>query len=208
MKNPLMLAAVIVTAFMAAGSVAQAQDYTCIIINGQKCYVYVLEDGTLDTVCDEGSSGSGTFTAVEQPIPDDGPINTELTAQSLSTTIRDERYGAITTTLDPDRQATNTTIRSVKDERFPLDVRIRFFATAQLESQPDRVYESRTELEFGNDDVNSVNPFRDVTLTLTNDVEFYDRERPDEGAVFTLQAGSTTVTLGGEEAPNGDEGLR
>lgn len=188
----------------------QAQDkYDCIIINGVKCRILYDDDNNpIDTLCDDGTTGSGSFTTTnETTIPAQGAVDAELTPSSVTSTVRDATLGSITTSLDASRTASNTTIKSVTKDRFPLDVRIRFFAQAEVESKPGEVFLSRTELEFGDDNVNSVAPFEDVKLALTSDVEFYSKDDKEQKTVFTLRANESSVTLSGDKAPEGDGGL-
>jgi hypothetical protein len=171
--------------------------YTCILINGRKCYINYGPNGNpIDTVCDQGGTGVGTFVSLTGAFSSDSVVNTELTPINITAAIPDARYGTITTRLDPSRTSGVTTIRSTNGaSRFPLDVNIRFFATASVESKPGVVYNSRTQLLFSSRGVTSLNPFRGEIATLSSDVEFYDAADSSQRTVFTLQGGRTTVTL-------------
>jgi hypothetical protein len=203
MKKIIALAALACASFLATQT-AFAQPYTCIIINGQKCYVVTNDDGTTTTTCDDGSTGQGDFKSTTGEIPSKGDVNTTLDPTAITATVNDPTYGEITTTLDPSRQSSPATISTIKPgSRFPLQVDINFYAEARLKSV-DKVYESATELKFSSSVVNSVNPFKNETLTLQNDVDFYEQGDETHATAFTLQAGSTTVTLGSSD--NGDRG--
>lgn len=209
MKKVFGLAALLFAAFLATKGTTLAQPYDCIIIDGQKCYVYYNDDGTTTTDCDGGSTGQGDFKSQSGAIPDKGDVNTTLTPTNIEATVNDPTYGDITTKLDPDRDPTPTTITSVRPgSRYPLDVEINFYAVATLASQEGKVYESATELKFASSDVNSVNPFKNETLTLQSDVDFYLQGDDSHTPVFTLQAGTTSVTLGssGDPGDGGDNG--
>ena len=93
-----------------------------------------------------------------------------------------------------------------RGSRYPLEVTISFYAQATLSSQEGKAYLSDAELSFSSSSVNSVNPFKNETLTLQNDVNFYLKGDETHTTVFTLQAGSTSVTLGssGGDADNGE----
>lgn len=172
-------------------------EYNCILINGRKCYVYYDENGNpIDTVCDQGSKGIGTFRSLSGALSVDSAVNAVLLPVGISASVNDPTRGTITTSLDPSRQSSPTTIRSVEaNRRFPLAVDISFFATASVESAPGRVYKSRTQLVFANNNVNSLNPFKNEVVKLKSNVEFYDAADPDERTAFTLQANTTQITL-------------
>lgn len=191
MKKAITLAVFAFGAALAFNATALAQGYTCEIIDGRKCYVY--PDGS--TVCDQGSTGEGTFESTTGPIPEKGPVKTELAVVDVTASIKDPKFGAITTTAVRNADTPPTTITSYSSDRYPLDVNINFYADATVESLPGVVFKSRTPLSFASKKVTSVNPFVKETLTLANDVEFYDEREPDK-TVFTLQAKSTNVTLG------------
>ncbi len=197
MKKVITLAVFAFGAALAINTTALAQGYTCEIINGRKCYVY--PDST--TVCDEGSTGQGTFESTTGPIPDKGPVKTELAVVEVTATIKDPIYGAITTTAVRNADTPPTTITSNGRDRYPLNVNINFYADATVESLPGVVFKSRDPLSFASKKVTSVNPFVKERLTLAKDVEFYDENEPDR-TVFTLKAGSTSVTLGGSDDNN------
>lgn len=192
--------AIVVFAMLSLGrlvaSAQQPSQYSCIISNGQKCYVFY--DGTgkeADTVCDEGSSGIGIFRG--GLLQAKGRVAAELVPTDITVSIPDPIYGTITTTLDPTRQSGLATIQSIdQTNRFPLDVNISFHATASLQTAPGIVYKSRTQLVFSSSAVTSLNPFNGEVLTLKNDAEFYDAADTIQRTVFALQAGTTTVTLG------------
>ncbi len=189
------IAALTVVLGLAVASSASAQfNYTCIVVNGVK--VLVISDRNVAS----GSTGSGTFVA-NPPIAPQGPINSTLTATNVTVTSNDPAVGTITTTLDASRDA-QTTITSNGADRFPATGIIQFYATATISSKPG-TYSSDTPLELVNENLQSVNPFRNETFTLRNDVTFTN----DDGTSFTLKAGETTVTLGSDTPPDGDGGL-
>jgi len=200
MKKLFILAAFLFAAFLASTGTMSAQPYTCIIVNGQKCYVNLDSLGNpIDTVCDNGSTGQGDFKSTTGPIPARGDVNTTLAPAKIKATVKDPVLGNITTQLDPNRQSTPATIVTAnpgQGQRYPLEVSISFFATAKVDALPRTVYESAAELKFYSGNVNSVDPFTAETLTLQNDVDFYDQADPTHTTVFTLQGGTTTVTLG------------
>ncbi|MEO5931092.1 MAG: hypothetical protein ABIR47_14240 [Candidatus Kapaibacterium sp.] len=208
MKRITILAMMAFAIMLASSIVSHAQSYTCIIVNGVKCYVNYDDAGKpIDTVCDDKSSGSGTFNSQTGAIPKDGAVKTELTPDNITASVTDAKLGVITTSLDQSRRSDNTTINSVDGRnRYPLDVHIKFYAEASVSSQPDTKYVSRTQLEFTSDKINSVDPFKSETLSLANDVEFYDSGDDKQATVFQLNAGTTTVTLGdsADGADNGD----
>ena len=209
-------------AMFAGASYASAQA-PCIIVNGVKCYArYNSCQQVVGYDCPEGSTGTAQFRTLspDDPCGDpDGteidvsqPLNVSLQPVSIDVTVPDPNYGTITTTLDDSRASSNTTIVSTEQakeagEAFPAQVRIRFYAFATLESEPGKTYVSQTELVFGSDNVRSADPFVNETFTLLNDVNYYDQEDPQQTKVFTLEAGTTSLTIGEGEAPDGD-GLR
>jgi hypothetical protein len=204
MKKILVLAALACATLLATRGTALAQPYSCVIVNGQKCYVVLNDDGTLDTTGDNGSMGQGDFKSTTSEIPSKGDVNTMLDPSAITATVGDPTYGEITTTLGPSRQSSPATISTIKPgSRFPLQVSINFYAEARLTSV-EKVYERATELKFSSNNVNSVNPFKNETLTLQNDADFYQQGDESHTTVFTLQAGSTSVTLGSSD--NGDRG--
>ncbi|MDB5036110.1 MAG: hypothetical protein JWQ98_3351 [Chlorobi bacterium] len=205
MKRITILAVMAFAIMLVSSIVSHAQSYTCIIVNGVKCYVNFDDKGNpIDTVCDDKSSGSGTFNSQTGAIPKEGAVKTELTPDNISATVTDPKLGVVTTSLDQSRRSDNTTINSVGRDRYPLDVHIKFYAEASVSSQPDTKYVSRTQLEFSSDKINSVDPFQNEILSLARDVEFYDSADRDQKTVFQLNAGSTTVTLGSRDADGGD----
>lgn len=186
-----------VIAFTGA-TTSQAQTYTCTIVDGCKLIITYDADGNIiDKRLDCGSTGSGTFSSNESPISKEGPIDSKLDPSDISATVQDEELGTITTSLDASRSSTTTTLTSnTKDERFPATLKLNFYATASAEAKPDSKYASRTELNFASENIQSANPFEKETLTLQNDVEFYDTDDKEQRTVFTLNAGETQVTLG------------
>jgi len=205
MKKIIITAAIV---FAAITSAAIAQPYDCILVDGVKCYVIPGQLGAPDTYeCGSGTTGSGSFVPARgsQPIPDKGPINADLTPVDIRATITEPTLGEVTTALDRTRTSSNTTITSngpAGADRYPLTVDLKFYGQATLSAQPEAVYESRTELEFQASDINSILPFENARLTLQRDVEFYDRNDCAQRTAFTLRAGETSVTLGGN-ANNG-----
>lgn len=186
----------------------------CIIINGVKCYVQYNDCGQIINIsCAQGSSGTAQFRLLapgEDCAPDDAtdldpsagvPLNAFLRPENIDVVVPDPNLGLIRTTFDDSRVASNTTVTSNPEsgEVFPLKVRIKFYALAQLESNPDEVYVSQTELVFGNDEVNSVAPFENETFTLLNSVGYYRQGDESQAIVFSLEAGSTSLTIGGED---------
>lgn len=205
MKKIIITAAIV---FAAITSAAIAQPYDCILVDGVKCYVIPGPLGGDDTYeCASGTTGTGSFVPARgsQPIPDKGPINSSLAPVEIRATITEPSLGEVTTALDRTRQSSNTTITSnglAAADRYPLTVNLKFFGEATLSAQPDIVYESRSELEFQGRDITRILPFENARLTLQNNVEFYDRNDCAQRTAFTLRAGETTVTLGGN-ADNG-----
>lgn len=168
-----------------AGSIASAQ--TCIVVNGVK--VYVLPN----TYLASGSSGNATFSSNTAiiPDPDPSPLNESLTPLSVNVTVNEPTLGVVTTTLDASRTATPSTIVSNGTGRYPATGTINFYATATIASQPGNNYQSQSELVFVNNALTQVLPFN-AGFTLQSDVLFLD---PATGNSFTLQGGTTTVTL-------------
>ena len=182
-RRALFAAALALVALVSAGTIASAQ--TCIIVNGVKVYV------TDNTYVGNASTGSGTFTTTRK-IPVAGALNERLTPTAIRVTTTEPSLGTITTSLDPTRPATATTIVSnAAGIRFPATGTINFYATATVTSKPGN-FRSRTELSFQNNRLASVIPFNRETFTLQNDVEFEDVNGVLQ---FTLKAGTTTVTL-------------
>lgn len=166
-----------------AGSIASAQ--TCIVVNGVK--IYVLPN----TYVASGSSGNATFSSNTAIPPAPALLNESLTPQNVLVNVSDVTLGAITTTLDPSRPATPSTIVSNGVVRYPATGTINFYANATIASQPGNNYQSQTELVFSNNSLTQVLPFN-AAFTLVNDVTFLD---PVTGNSFTLQGGTTNVTL-------------
>jgi hypothetical protein len=205
MKKLTIIASLMFVALLVTTSASFAQPYTCIIVNGQKCYVTLNADGTTTTTCDNGSTGQGDFKSTTGQIPARGDVNTTLVPSNIKATVKDQTLGNITTTLDLSRNSTPTTISTITPgTRFPLNVKINFFANASVDARPGTTYQSAAELQFASSNVNSVDPFVAETLTLQNDVDFYDTADPTHATVFTLQGGTTTVTLG----KSADGGIR
>ncbi|HVZ38150.1 MAG TPA: hypothetical protein VHI13_02655 [Candidatus Kapabacteria bacterium] len=197
---------------------AQDDPPPCIIINGVKCYVQYDQCRRIIAInCPGGSRGVAQFRLLPagDPCanadntdlnPNAGyPLNAALQPVSVDVTVPDQNYGVIHTRLDPTRTPGNTTVVSVNPDAgvFPLQVRIRFYAQATVNSDPDRTYVSQTELVFGSDNVNSVSPFQNETFTLLNDVNYYDQADPTQTLAFTLQAGTTNLTIGDDAGGNG-----
>ena len=215
MKTIRVFFAVAAIAMFATISSAFAQA-PCIIINGVKCYVQYDECQRVIAInCPEGSSGIAQFRTIppDDPCASEGatdldpnagtPLKADLRPEYVDVTVSDATFGQIRTTLDDSRTANNTTIVSTEEAVeaggvYPLRVRIKFYAFAQLDSDPDNVYVSQGELVFGSDNVNSVEPFRDETFTLLNDVNYYRQGDEKQTTVFTLQAGSTNLTISSE----------
>ncbi len=228
MKRINILVAAMAFAMFAIVSVSVAQDTKdlppCIIVNGVKCYVKYDECRRIIAInCPGGSSGTAQFKVLlpDDPCAPEGstdldpsqPIKAALQPVSISVSVSDPDYGTISTSVDPTRTPSNTTIESINGEAgevFPLKVRIRFYALATVESEPGATYVSQSELIFGNDEVNSVAPFQNETFTLQNDVVYYRQGDESQAPAFTLQAGTTNLTIDGEEGrnqeqnPNGD----
>jgi hypothetical protein len=197
MKKLAIFATLLFVALLITTKTSFAQPYTCIIVNGQKCYVTVNADGTIDTTCDNGSTGQGDFKSTTGPIPARGDVNTTLVPSNIKATVKDQTLGNISTTLDLSRQSTPTTLTTATPgTRFPLIVKLNFFANASIDARPGITYQSASELNFFSNSVSSVDPFVAETLTLQNDVDFYDKNDPTHTTVFTLQGGTTNVTLG------------
>lgn len=218
MKIRLALASIALSVFALTNINAQDQQDLppCIIVNGVKCYVQYDECRRIIAInCPEGSSGTAQFRllAPDDPCAPEGateldpsqPINAALQPVSVSVSIPDATFGTITTSVDPTRTPNNTTIASVNGEAgevFPLDVQIRFYAIAELESEPGVTYVSQSELVFANREVNSVAPFTNETFTLQNDVVYYRQGDESQAPVFTLQGGTTSLTIDGQEGRN------
>lgn len=175
--------AVIAVGVALAGSIASAQ--TCIVVNGVK--VYVLPN-TYNT---NGAAGTAVFGTATQIPPPPARLNQSLTAQSINVSSNEATLGTVTTTLDPTRTSSATTIISNGTARFPATGRVKFFGRATISSKPGTVYGSQTELVFVNSNLAQILPFN-ATFTLESDVTFKD---PATGDSFLLQAGSTSVTL-------------
>lgn len=209
MKKLLTLTLVGAAALVASSSSMFAQRDTCRIVNGVKCYVqYDANNNVIFTDCPpEDPGGEGVFDEV-QPIADEGPVNATLTPVAVKASFNIAQLGKVDISLDQAAGQTTTTIASVDaDNRYPLSVNISFNAQATVSSEPDRRYVSTTPLSFTNDNVNSVKPFRNETFTLANNVDFVRPESPDH-IEFTLQAGTSFLTLGGnDEAGDGDGGV-
>ncbi len=181
----------------------QEPTYTCILLNGRKCYINFGDNGQpIDTVCDENGTGVGTFRSVTGPFRTDSlPVNTELFPVDITATVIDSAKGAIITRLDPTRTPSASTIRSNGATRFPLAVNINFYATASLPSAPGKLFRSKTQLAFVSTGVRSLDPFTGEVATLKNDVEFVDVADATGHTSFTLQGGRTTITLGTPRKP-------
>jgi hypothetical protein len=197
MKRIAIIGAIVFAALAVTSSVGYAQQYTCVIINGVKCIVHLNPCGQpIDTVCPPGSNGSATFNSTTGPIPPVGAVNTNLNPANINISIPEPLYGSVTTNLDPTRVSPPSTLNSIAPpNRFPLRVRIRFYATATLATVPTKLYRSRTPLEFESNTATSVNPFNNETFTLSANVEYYDAADPAQATVFKLVAG-TKVTIG------------
>lgn len=196
-KRFMLIAVLAIVGTIAINSAASAQTYICTIVNG--CKVLIILDpcgNIIGTQTDCGSTGSGTFNGPQ--FPPQGPVPpSSLTPQNITATVLDPTYGAINTTLDQTRPSPATTITSITQaSRYPLSVTIPFFANATISSKPGITYASRTPLTFASNNVNSLNPFNNETLTLQNTVDFYNTADLSQSTAFRLGAGST-VTLGG-----------
>ena len=204
MKKLLTLSLVGAAALVASSSSMFAQRDTCRIVNGVKCYVqYDANNNVIFTDCPpEDPGGEGVFDEV-QPIPDQGPVNATLEPVAVTASFNIAQLGKVDVALDQTAPQPTTTITSVNpDARYPLSVNITFNAQATVSSEPDRRYVSATPLVFNNDNVNSVKPFRNETFTLASDVNFVRPESPDH-VEFTLQAGTSFLTLGGNDGADG-----
>ena len=196
-KRFMLIAVLAIVGTIAVHSAASAQIYTCIIVNGCKVLIILDPCGNIvGTQTDCGSNGSGTFNGPQ--FPPQGPVPpSSLTAQNITATVLDPVYGAINTTLDASRPSPATTIASNSiQSRYPLTVTIPFFANATLSSRPGITYASRQPIIFSSNNVNSLNPFNNETLTLQTNVDFYNTADLSQTTAFRLSAGST-VTLGG-----------
>jgi hypothetical protein len=220
MKFVRVLLAMAALAMFAGISQAVAQDGTdqppCIIINGVKCYVQYDDCGRVVAInCPEGSTGTAQFTLIRPGDPcatDENtdldpnagrPLNAILLPRSVDVTVNDNTFGQIRTVLDESRSANYTTIVTTPEaaeagQVYPLAVRIKFYAFAELASDPDRRYVSQAELVFGSDNVQSVSPFSNETFTLLNDVNYYVQGDERQTTVFTLKKGTTNLTIDGE----------
>ena len=198
MKRIAIIGAVLVAAIMATGTAAFAQQYSCVIIGGVKCFIVFDPCGVpIDTICPGGSNGNATFTSVNGPIPPAGPINTQLQPVSVAVSLFEPTLGTITTNLDGSRTSSNTTLKTNNGAvRFPLTAAIRFFATATVSSRPGKTYKSKTELVFGSNSVTTVNPFVNESFRLLNNVEYYLDGDPNRVTAFRLNANTTVLTLG------------
>lgn len=215
-------AAVLVTA---SNTFAQQWPPPCVIINGTKCYLdYDACNNVIGVNCPSGSSGTANFKAIkptdpcapagigdfEQDLAAGSRINAALQPEDINVTVLDAQLGSIKTTLDATRTAENTTIESNgadEDEVYPLTVHIRFYALAELASRPGKTFASQTQLEFESSNVNSVVPFLNETFTLAKDVNYYEFGDNSQTTVFTLQAGSTNLTIDGQEGEEGRDDL-
>jgi hypothetical protein len=204
MKRIAIIGAVIVAAIMAMGTTAYAQTYTCIIINGVKCFVLLDPCGVpIGIFCPGGSNGTATFNSLNGPIPPAGPISTQLTPGSINVTVTEPSLGVITTKNDLSRTSSATTLKTNNGAtRFPLTAAIRFFATAEISTRPGKLYKSKTELVFGSNNVTSVDPFVNENFRLLNSVDYYLDGDPNRNTAFTLQANTTVLTLGSNNNNN------
>lgn len=175
--------AVIAVGVAVAGTIATAQ--TCIVVNGVK--VYVLPN-TYNT---SGATGTAVFSTPTQIPPAPNRLNQSLTPQNINVSSTEPTLGTITTTLDPVRASSPTTIVSNGTARFPATGTIKFYGRATISSKPGITYGSQTELVFVNNNLSQILPFN-ATFSLQSDVTFRD---PATGDSFLLKAGSTTVTL-------------
>lgn len=190
MRRALLAAAFAVIALALAAPIASAQtNKKCIIVNGRKVYVFPSP-----VKIASGSTGSGTFKSIT-PIPSDPvvPLNESLAPVSINVSLAGPD-GTITTTLDPNRTPSATTIVSNGPVRYPATVTLRFYGIARVSSRPCKTYRSLTELVFTNNNVNTILPFGNTQFTLANDVDFEDADAPGTYAL-TLKAGTTSVTL-------------
>lgn len=189
------LAALTLATLLAGAAGASAQDCSCTVVGGCK-EVFFYPSGPTILVCP--SSGSGDFSGCsKEPPPPGTPLNESLPPVNIKVSGVDPAYGTITTTLDPDatRPSSNATIKSnLDDAQFPATVRISFYARTTI-SALSGTYCSRTELVFVNDNVNSYRPFKQESLKLESDTEFYECNDPAQKTVFVLKAGTSNVTL-------------
>lgn len=188
-----MLAALAFATFVAGAVSASAQDCSCVIVGGCKEVTYYDADGNpirTELICP--STGSGTFNCNREPPPPNVPLNESLPPVSIKAVSTDPVYGAIVTTLDPDRQSSNATIVSnVAGEQFPATGTIRFYGRTTVAG---REYCSRTELVFVNKNLTSYSPFNNEEFCLESDVDFIPCGS-DGPVILTLKAGTTCVTL-------------
>lgn len=187
------LAALTFATFLAGAVNVSAQDCSCVIVGGCKEVTYYDEDGNpirTELICP--STGSGTFNCNREPPPPNVPLNESLPPVSIKATSIDPVYGAIVTTLDPDRTSSNATIVSNQDDaQFPATGRISFYGRTTVAGKE---YCSVTELVFVNKNLKSYRPFNKEEFCLESDVDFVPCGSNGPVA-FTLKAGTTCVTL-------------
>lgn len=156
----------------------------CIVVDGRK--VYVDDAGN---VYDLTSEGTGDFTVVESGT---SPCNSTLEPTSIKITSKNAALGTVTTSLDPTRRSTNSTIQSAADaSEFPATENIYFYAQAELSSKPGTIYRSVKEVHL-QATVNSFAPHEGETFKNVEEVEFYDEREPDRIA-FTLREIQVTL---------------
>jgi hypothetical protein len=159
---------------------------SCQIINGQKVYVDPVTGQQYSSLI---NNGNGTFTAAGNTVT---PCQQNFNATGLNTTTNDPVLGLITTTLDPTRQASKSSIRSLSDAGgYPAIEDLYFHANVTIASNPGVTYRTINEVHLQGI-INSFNPHRGETLRLVAPVRLEDVRRP--GAVaYTLQNVSVTL---------------
>ncbi len=151
---------------------------TCNVVNGQKVYTDPAGNTYTPT-----STGVGQFTVINTGT---NPCSATLTPTAISVTSVDPVLGTITTTLDPTRPATPSTIRSLAAAtQFPATEDIFFYARTTISSRPGKAYRSIQQVHLASQNVRSFAPHQNEPFVLAGPVQFEDVTLPGVVA-FTL----------------------
>jgi hypothetical protein len=166
----------------------------CDVQNGQKVYV-----DDVGNVFNATSTGVGDFKVINTGTL---PCQAVLDPVTINITSTDPVLGTVTTTLDPNRTSTSSTITSnTPGIEFPATEKINFFAEATISSRPGKQYRSIQEVQLSSRTVSSFNPHRQERFSLVRKVDFEDVNNPGVVA-FTLT--SLKVILDGTGNGGGD----
>ncbi len=144
----------------------------CTIVNGQKVYVDPVTGQTFTSI----PTGTGNFTTTTGST---NPCAQSFTPTGLNTVSNDPLLGTITTTLDPSRNATPSTVRALQaSSAFPAQEDLYFPILVTVSSRPGVTLRSVGEIHLKG--IINVWPQRKQSLRLAEPVVLEDVRKPGQ----------------------------